>query len=188
MLIFELLLVLFTIILAISIVWGTLKTGISPMFSSKKAKQAMLSGIPKSDHLCLTDSLHGPIIDLGSGWGTLVIAAARRHPERQVIGYELSWLPWLVSVLLKRFYRVDNLTLYRQDFHRAALNDAAILFCFLYPKGMDNLVKKLCQDNVTRVKIISNSFALNNTQPTNVIQLQDSYQTKIYVYHWLTSS
>ena len=46
---------------------------------------------------------NGAIIDLGSGWGNFVIPIAKRTPERQVIGYELSLLPWLISTVLKKF-------------------------------------------------------------------------------------
>ena len=81
------------LVIALSIVWSTLKTGISPMMSSSKARQAMLAEINMDEK--------GALIDLGSGWGTLVIAVAKKHPNNQIIGYELSWFPWMISVLFK---------------------------------------------------------------------------------------
>ena len=103
MLAFEITLIIFTSIAGVSIVWNTLKTGIPPMPSSKKACQAMLTATEISRE--------GPIIDMGSGWGTLVIAFAKKYPQRQVIGYEVSWIPWMVSMILKKIMRVDNLSL-----------------------------------------------------------------------------
>tara|TARA_R110002094_G_scaffold147868_1_gene136764 strand:- start:31 stop:285 length:255 start_codon:yes stop_codon:yes gene_type:complete len=79
--ILELILLVFVLLTVLSIVWSTLQTGISPMMSSGKACQAMLASIDRP--------ANGPLIDLGSGWGTLVIALARKHPGQQVIGYEL---------------------------------------------------------------------------------------------------
>lgn len=162
------------LVISFSIVWGTLKTGISPMMSSGKACQAMLSLIDKDEE--------GPFIDLGSGWGTLVIALARKYPHQQVIGYELSWFPWLVSVMLKRFLGLDNLTVYRQDFQQADLSSTAILFCYLFPQGMVELDNKLKRERLTNMLIVSNTFALPSCQAIEIIKLDDLYQTPIYLY------
>ncbi|MEH6629079.1 MAG: hypothetical protein V7739_21805 [Motiliproteus sp.] len=172
----ELILLVFVLLVALSIVWTTLQTGISPMMSSGKACQAMLASINRP--------ANGPLIDLGSGWGTLVIALAREHPRKQVIGYELSWFPWLVSIIRKYSLRLDNLTIYRKDFKNAELSNASILFCYLFPGGMVALHKKLKCELFNEVLIVSNTFALPSCQPTKVIRLNDVYQTPIYVYYW----
>ncbi len=175
-------LTIFTLLLgaALSIVYSTLRTGISPMTSSGQACRAMLSAIEKSESTSATGSL----IDLGSGWGTLIIAAARKYPHRQVIGYERSWLPWLVSIIRKYSLRLDNLMIYRRDFHQADISKASILFCYLFPGGMTALHKKLQRELSDETIIVSNTFALPSCQATSVIRLKDIYQTPIYVYHW----
>ena len=172
----ELILLVFVLLTALSIVWSTLQTGISPMMSSGKACQAMLAAIDRP--------ANGPLIDLGSGWGTLVIAVARKYPHQQVIGYELSWFPWLVSIIRKYSLRLDNLTLYRKDFKNAELSNASILFCYLSPGSMVALHKKLNHEQLNEILIVSNTFALPSCQPTKVIRLKDVYQTPIYVYYW----
>lgn len=172
---FELGFLALVLVAALSIVWSTLRTGISPMMSSSAATQAMLNAIAEPK---------GPIIDLGSGWGTLVVAAARQYPAQQVIGYELSWLPWLVSCLRKRYLRLDNLTLYRKDFNEADLSQAAILLCYLFPEGMAALAEKLTRQPSRAVDIISNTFALPACQATQTIRLNDIYKTPIYLYRW----
>ncbi len=165
------------LLIALSIVWSTLKTGISPMMSSSKARQAMIAQISMNEKDVL--------IDLGSGWGTLVIAVAKNYPNKHVIGYELSWFPWLVSMLFKYRLGLDNLTLYRKDFKNADLSSAATLLCYLFPEGMQALEDKLKHDVVNnKITIVSNTFALPSYKPTNVIKLKDFYQTPIYVYHW----
>ncbi len=176
MALFELILLVFVVLIAISIVWSTLQTGISPMMSSGKACQAMLAAIDRP--------ANGPLIDLGSGWGTLVIAVARKYPHQQVLGYELSWFPWLVSIIRKYSLGLDNLTLYRKDFKHAELSNAAILFCYLFPGGMVALHKKLDRERFSEILIVSNTFALPSCQPEKVIRLNDIYQTPVYIYHW----
>jgi len=172
----EQILLAFILLTALSIVWSTLQTGISPMMSSGKACQAMLASIDRP--------ANGPLIDLGSGWGTLVIAVARKYPDQQVLGYELSWFPWLISIIRKYCLRLDNLTLYRKDFKNAELSNASILFCYLFPGGMVALHKKLSRELLNGILIVSNTFALPSCQPTKVIRLKDVYQTPIYVYYW----
>ena len=58
----------------------------------------------------------GTIIDLGSGWGNFVIPIAKRYPQRKIVGYELSLLPWLTSTFLKNIFGLKNLTLHRKIF------------------------------------------------------------------------
>ena len=164
------------LIIAISIVWSTLKTGISPMLSSSKACQTMLAEINTDEK--------GALIDLGSGWGTLVIAVAKKYPDKLVIGYELSWFPWVISVLLKYSLGLDNLALYRKNFKNADLSNASTLLCYLYPGAMIALEDKLKHDVPKNITIVSNTFALPSYKPTRVIKLKDFYKTPIYVYHW----
>lgn len=167
------------LLIALSIVRTTLQTGISPMMSSDKACQAMLDSMKVSED--------GPLIDLGSGWGTLVIAVARKYPRQQVIGYELSWFPWMISIIRKYILRLNNLTLYRKDFKKADLSNASILFCYLFTGGMIDLHKKLKREIFHNVLIVSNTFALPSYLPTKTTRLKDIYQTPIYVYHWQPS-
>ena len=172
----ELIILIFALILVISIVWGTLRTGISPMMSSGQARQAMLD--------CIREPHGGQFIDLGSGWGTLVIPLAQKYPGRQVIGYELSFLPWCVSVVRKYCLGLHNLTLYRRDFKSANLDGASVLFCYLHPGGMLSLQEKLEKEGAPGMVIISNTFALPSAQPIDTIQLDDLYRTLIYKYSW----
>ena len=163
------------LLLAIAtIAWTTVRVGISPMPSSARARKEMLRATENSGK--------GPIIDLGSGWGTLVIPLARKYPEREIIGYELSPVPWLVSRLLKYALNLENLSLYRQDFLNANLSGAAVLVCYLYPGGMAALQKKLQQEAGGEMRVISNTFALPDLPPAKVTRLNDLYKTPIYIY------
>jgi 16S rRNA A1518/A1519 N6-dimethyltransferase RsmA/KsgA/DIM1 with predicted DNA glycosylase/AP lyase activity len=170
----ELITLAFALLSVISILWTTLQTGIPPMRSSGKACQAMLASIDRP--------VDGPLIDLGCGWGTLVIALARKYPHHQVIGYELSWLPWLISIVRKYSLHLENLTLYRKDFKQAELGNYSNLLCYLSPEGMLSLQEKLKRELSNEILVVSNTFALPSYQATKVIRLKDVYQTPIYVY------
>lgn len=126
------------------------------------------------------------IIDLGSGWGHFVIRAAKRYPHRNVIGYELSLMPWLVSALLKKIFSLTNLTLHRQNFDLAKLtpasDSASVLVCYLFPRAMENINHRLAIEKHNVTYLISNNFALPSHQPYKVEHINDLFKSPIYLY------
>ncbi len=124
----------------------------------------------------------GAIIDLGSGWGNVVIRIAKRYPQRQIVGYELSFLPWLTSTLLKKLLGLKNLTLHRQDFYKADLSAASVLVCYLFPEAMDKISNRLLLEQSGADFLISNNFALPSWQACKIIHIDDFYRSPIYLY------
>lgn len=157
-----------------TVIYSTVKLGISPMPSSHKAYLAMMQ---------LADETGtGTIIDMGSGWGNFVIPIAKKYPQRQIVGYELSYLPWLTSTLLKKLLGLKNLTLYRQNFYKADLSKASVLVCYLFPEAMDKISKKLRLDQASVNFVISNNFVLPLWQHSKVIRINDFYKSPVYLY------
>jgi hypothetical protein len=144
------------------------------MPSSSNAYNAMMSLVDETGV--------GTIIDLGSGWGNFVIRIAKRNPQRQVIGYELSLLPWLTSILFKNILGLKNLTLHRKNFYHEKLPDAAVLVCYLYPEAMNRIEQKLLIENPNIDFLISNNFALPSSTPCKKISIEDFYKSPIYLY------
>lgn len=144
------------------------------MPSSKKAYQAIITLIDNTGT--------GAIIDLGSGWGNLVIRIAKSNPQRQVIGYELSLLPWLTSIAVKKILGLKNLSLYRQNFYHVKLPNASVLVCYLYPEAMEKINHKLHLEQPNINFIISNNFALPSQQADKIVTLNDFYKSPIYLY------
>lgn len=124
----------------------------------------------------------GAIIDLGCGWGNLVIPLALKFPHRQVVGYELSIMPWLTAVLVKKLLRLKNLELYRQDFLKSDWSGASVIVCYLFPGGMKSIKNKLESEKSDTGFVISNNFALPSYQPDKIIRLNDFYNSPIYLY------
>ena len=162
------------VFISISLIYSTIKLGISPMPSSNKAFNTMLTLVDETGT--------GPIIDLGSGWGNIVIRLAKRYPQRQIVGYELSLLPWLTSVFLKKVLGLKNLTLHRQNFYNASLPAASVLVCYLFPEAMSKIKNKLLLEQPKIDFLISNNFALPSWQACKTKQLDDFYKSPIYLY------
>ena len=146
------------------------------MPSSKKARQAMLQLTAE------TEAKEGPIFELGSGWGNLLIPLARKYPQRKIVGFELSIIPWLTTVLLKNLLGLTNIEVYRSNFLHADLASASVILCYLYPMGMQKISKKIGTQGGQVGYLISNNFALPSHQPIKTIQLNDLYNSPIYLY------
>lgn len=149
----------------------TLKNGISPMPTSHKVRKFLFSHLPE-----LKDGL---VVDLGSGWGNLVFPLSKKYKNCEVIGYENSPIPYFFSSLLNH---APNVTIKRENFLDRPLNEADLVVCYLFPKGMEKLKSKLEKELKTGSQVVSHTFAVPGWQPTKVIEADDLHYTKIYFY------
>ena len=190
----ELILFVIIILVGLSIVWSTLTLGISPMPSSKQARQAMLLLFDEvSSKEALKESTAtqikkevGPIYELGSGWGSLLIPLAKQYPQRKIVAYELSIMPWLTTIIRVKVLGLKNVTVYRQNFLNADLTEAAVILCYLFPQGMNALEAKikLSGEGARPEYLISNNFSLVSHKAIKTIQLNDLYQSPVYLYQF----
>jgi hypothetical protein len=158
----------------LSIVFHTLKTGISPMPTSGKVRRQMLSLLP--------EEFEGTLLELGSGWGTLAFALADHCPRARVVAFELSPLPHAFSRLRQRLAPRPNLQFVREDFFRTSFAEASAVVCYLYPGAMSRLGPKLLQELAPGTRILSHTFALRGWKPLRTLAVDDLYRTPIYLY------
>lgn len=119
------------------------------------------------------------IIDLGSGWGTLLLPLAQKFPQHHFIGYEIGRLPHFISSL--RGKSLKNIRFYRQDLMEANISSADIVFLFLLPSIMKKLAKKCCQEMKHPALIYSNRFKLPDIKGHKKISLGSDYYS-YYIY------
>lgn len=174
MLIIEVVAITVVLLIAASIVWSTIRVGISPMPSSEKARRAIFD--------LIEDSANSPVYDLGSGWGSLIVPLAKKYPDRKIVGYEISLLPWLASVLIKTVLRLENLKVYRKNFLHEDLSEAEVLICYLHTEGMQDVANKLVAERRNEGVLISNNFGLADWLPEKTVQINDFYKSPIYRY------
>lgn len=164
--------------------------GISPMPSSKKARLAMFALLDEA--LAITDDQlnNGPILELGSGWGSLLIPLSKKYPQRTIVGYELSVIPWLVSLLLIKILKLNNVSVHRQNFQKVNFKKAGVILCYLYPGAMDKIDEALIKNKPMTGQgesqnsryLISNNFSLPSHEPIKVTELNDLYKSPVYLY------
>ena len=146
-----------------------------PVPSSGKTKKSMLEHAAKylEQHENLT------VIDLGSGWGTLLLPLAKHFSSHRFVGYELANLPYYISKL--RASRLKNLQFKRQNFFNVNLSNSDIIFCFLLPSAMQQCYDKILPQLKQGTIIYANRFPLPNMEPLQTISLGSAYET-FYVY------
>lgn len=78
------------------------------------------------------------IIDLGSGWGGVLIALSNLFPNSEIVGYEISPCPFILSKI-RGWIRSKNIKVYSTNFLNENISDADIIFCYLSPNHMKQL-------------------------------------------------
>lgn len=147
-----------------------------PVPSSGRTKKAILQDA--SAFLEARQNL--TVVDLGSGWGTLLLPLAKKFPQHRFVGYELTKLPYFISRWRGR--KLANLQFKRQDFFDADLSEANVVFCFLLPAAMQKCQEKIVPQLQNGAVLYANRFALPNVLPTRRESLGSAYET-YYVYY-----
>lgn len=172
--------VLFFLFLAIavgvvvSIVVWTVRNGISPMPTSPMAMRCLLQAFP--------EGVEGKIVEMGSGWGTLLFPLAREFPRCRIIGYESSPVPYFFSKVRHYLFPLKNIEIHRRDFFKEPLGDADLVVCYLYPGAMERLKGKFEKELKTDAWVMSNTFAVPGWEPLRTVLVNDLFNTKIYIY------
>jgi Methyltransferase domain len=157
-----------------SIVYWSVRNGISPTPSTSKQTKAILAVIP-TQAKCT-------VYDLGSGWGNLAISIGRAFPDCHIIGIENSPAPFIISKLFVALMRINNVEFRYCDFMNEPIVDASVIVCYLYPGGMLKVKEKLRSDVVADRMVISNTFAIPGWEAIEVLQTNDIFRSSIYVY------
>lgn len=161
-------------LIAGSIIVSTLRLGISPMPSSRSTTRAVLSFIPPDQT--------GDIVELGAGWGTLAFALATHAPHARIIAWEASPIPYLFMALRRAFRRGARPMLRFGNFHDADLRDARVVTAYLFTGAMTQLSSKFDAELPAGSCVISHTFAWRGRSPTNELQLDDVFRTRVYRY------
>lgn len=99
------------------------------------------------------------VVDLGSGDGRLVFAAARAGAR--AVGIEQNpLLVWYCRIVALRFPRNRRPCFVRASFLAQPLGGYQVVFAYLFPEVMAVLGPKLRAELTPRSRVVSNAFAL----------------------------
>jgi hypothetical protein len=115
--------------------------------------------------------------DLGAGDGRTLEAAEKNGAE--AVGYEISLLPFLLS-LVRKFFIGAKFKMSFKDFWGADLQSADIVFFFLMPKIFPRLKEKLEKELRPGTKIISYVWPIKDWTPEVINEAKNP--PKLYLY------
>ncbi|MCK5296298.1 MAG: hypothetical protein KAJ75_05370 [Alphaproteobacteria bacterium] len=152
--------------------------GSPPIPSTPKTCQAMIDAIHKYD----PDG--EVIIEVGFAWAGLSIKLAKTFPNRKIIAYEISPFPYLMGRIRKCFSRnVGNLTLCYGNafkaFEKGSLKPDTIVF---YLCDSISEKAKVCMPAAKNL-VLANTYAVPDTEPSEVINVGDIANSKLYCYN-----
>ncbi len=143
-----------------------------PAFKKDMERILKLSGVKEGD----------VVYDLGSGDGRILIALANNTKARLIVGYEISFLLYLWSVINIWFKGFSKRIEVRfGDFLSRDLGQADVIFCFLTPKGMKKLGPKFKRELRKGTRIISYTFSIPGWEPVSENRIGDQ-SVPIFTY------
>ena len=160
--------------LTLLIAFWAVRNGIGPSPTTERQKVAIFAALP--------DQVSGNIFDLGSGWGGLAVALARRYPQCTVIGVENSPVPLLFSRVLRLLAGPSNLRYHWRDIVDEPLENAALIVCYLHTGAMKKLQPKLERELHGDTVIVSNTFSFHGWEAVRTVEINDIFRSKVYVY------
>lgn len=122
------------------------------IFSSHKGKYPPFVPIPYNSRKIIIKQLSPllkesqkslQIIDPGCGIGSLLIPLAQAYPQHKFIGIE--WDKLLYKICLFRSRNLRNITYFNQDMLTYDYHDTDIIVCFLVPKIIPDLQKRILE-------------------------------------------
>ncbi|TDG42927.1 hypothetical protein AWZ03_010632 [Drosophila navojoa] len=119
----------------------------------------------------LPKNANGKLLDIGSGDGRIVVAAAQHAQGLKADGVELN--PWLIyySRLAAIRHGVGQQTsFFRRDLWKFNIKDYNYVIIFGVEQMMQDLEHKLIAECPRNAKIIACRFPLPQLQPTHVIE------------------
>ena len=120
------------------------------------------------------------LIDLGAGIGSIACPLARAHPEARICGIENAPATWLIGYLRTR--SMKNCDWRWGSFWQANLADFDVVYAFLSPAPMPALWDKVVREMRPGTLFVSNSFAAPGIEASQIVELEDERQTRLYCY------
>lgn len=160
-------------LLLLMIFWRTDRSQV-PLYLSNRATANMVQKILPT-HPC-------HVLDLGCGCGGLLRQLAHERPDCTFLGIEHAPLPWLCARL--GALGLHNVTIQLGDFWKTPLEQFDLVYAFLSPAPMKRLWHKALLEMQPGSQLISNSFAIPDSQPTSVVSVADRRKTQLYIYRF----
>jgi SAM-dependent methyltransferase len=157
-------------LLLASLFWTTFRTRVPLYLSGHSALEALAWRVPEQAR----------VLDLGCGFGGLLVRLAAERPDCRLDGCEIAPLPALIARIRAR--GVQNAQLGLGDFWRTDFGPYDVVYAFLSPVPMASLWDKARQEMRPGSILISNTFHIPGAKPDEVIAIHDRPDSALYVW------
>ena len=120
-------------------------------------------------------------VDLGAGIGGLLRDLSKKHPDWDFVGLENAPLPYLLATL--RLMDRPNASVRFKSLWNADLSDVQVVYAFLSPAPMDELLDKVEAEMRPGTQFLSNSFWSESRPFDEEIHVNDGRKTQIFLKH-----
>jgi hypothetical protein len=120
-------------------------------------------------------------IDLGCGFGSLLIFLAGRKPLGVFEGVEISPLPYLASKIRFCMKNRARLSVKLRSFWGISLDRFDFVYAFLAPPPMETLWEKVQAEVKPGSLFLVNSFPVN-AKAERILEVEDRRKSRLYVY------
>ena len=121
--------------------------------------------------------------DLGSGNGRLVSCLADKYPELECVGIEYN-LAAHCHAKIRNLFSKNEASYQRKNFFKIDLENADIIYAYLYPPVMERLEAKFAKELHKETMVILNSFPLKSKKPKTVLRGKSGALNTLYVYEY----
>jgi len=120
------------------------------------------------------------LVDLGCGDGRVLREARRRYGVK-AMGFEVNILAYCVARVLS--FPMKGVEIKWKDFWPVSLENADVVFCYLFPDVMKRLAAKLEVELCQGARVVSCNFSIPGWRPMATICPESArYSDPIYVY------
>lgn len=152
---------LFAFVFFVVLFWSTFRTQV-PFYPSHHAVWKAVSGLLPIDR---------PVrfMDIGSGFGGLVLHLAAQHDGGEFNGIELAPLPWLASRLREKLGGSRGRFIHG-DYNDVDFAQFDVVFAYLSPAAMPALWQKARSEMRPGTLLLSYEFPIPGTEPQLAVQ------------------
>lgn len=160
-------------LLSVGLYWTTFRTQVPFFPSGAEAWKAVADLLPAEDPI--------RFVDIGSGFGGLILHFSRCRPKSEFIGVEIAPLPWLASTLAA-FMTSSRGRFFRQDYKAVDFAAYDVVFAYLSPAAMPELWNKARSEMRPGTLLLSYEFPIPGVEP-HIVSLPDTRGASLYGWH-----
>ena len=181
------------LIVIISVFWLIGVTYLSVAFFYRLTRREVFVPFVPSDtkgieSMCEAAAMKGTesVIDIGSGWGTILFFLATKYKKLRLTGIELNPLLHIfASIRKKLFHRQSDITLLRGDATTISFKEYDVVFLFMLSSFVNKvLVPKFEKELRPGARVVSYVFPMTSTKFTEKKRGMPAHgwKSNVYIY------